>query len=79
MFRTALIRSAATASRVAARPMIARAAPIARAAVVAAPAPKWAALKAVRMYSAAAGLKKEEVEGRIISILNGFDKVSSSF
>lgn len=41
-----------------------------------APAPRLAAFKSVRMYSAASGLKKEEVEGRIMGILQGFDKVS---
>jgi NADH dehydrogenase (ubiquinone) 1 alpha/beta subcomplex 1, acyl-carrier protein len=71
MFRTSLIRTAAQASRIAtgARVPVAR-----RAAVVV--APRFAAVKAVRMYSAAAGLKKEEVEGRILGILQGFDKVS---
>ncbi|CAJ2508507.1 Uu.00g135330.m01.CDS01 [Anthostomella pinea] len=74
MFRTALIRTAAVASRAAARP-------VARAAVVPfrpafAPAPRFAAINAARMYSAASGLKKEEVEGRIMGILQGFDKVN---
>lgn len=32
----------------------------------------------VRSYSAAAGLKKEEVEGRILGILQGFDKVNDT-
>ncbi|RYP14661.1 hypothetical protein DL765_006227 [Monosporascus sp. GIB2] len=78
MFRTALIRTAVQASRVAAR-----SAPLRRAAVApvvlrsaAAPALKFAGIQTVRMYSAASGLKKEEVEGRIIGILQGFDKVS---
>jgi NADH dehydrogenase (ubiquinone) 1 alpha/beta subcomplex 1, acyl-carrier protein len=30
------------------------------------------------MYSAAAGLKQEEVEGRIMGILQGFDKVNDA-
>lgn len=78
MFRTALIRTAAQASRVA-RPAVFRV-PAARGvapatAVSPSVAPRWAA---VRMYSAAAsGDKKSEVEGRILSILQGFDKVSS--
>lgn len=29
----------------------------------------------MRMYSAGGGLHKEEVEGRIMSLLQGFDKV----
>ncbi|KAK8118126.1 acyl carrier protein [Apiospora kogelbergensis] len=74
MFRTALIRSAAVASRAAARP-VARAAPVSRV-LAAAPTSRVAAFKTVRMYSAAAGLKKEEVEGRIMGILSGFDKVN---
>ncbi|CAK7562638.1 MAG: mitochondrial acyl carrier protein [Sporothrix epigloea] len=32
----------------------------------------------VRFYSAAAGLNKEEVESRIISLLQGFDKVNDA-
>ncbi|KAI1802535.1 acyl carrier protein-like protein [Daldinia bambusicola] len=75
MFRAALIRTAATASRAAvARPIARRAAIPARA--VFAPAPRLAAFQAVRMYSAGSGLKKEEVEGRIMNILQGFDKVN---
>ncbi|KAI6088318.1 acyl carrier protein [Hypoxylon rubiginosum] len=74
MFRTALLRTAVSASRVAARPVARRAIMSARAVV--APAPRLAAFKSVRMYSAASGLKKEEVEGRIMGILQGFDKVN---
>ncbi|KAI1385175.1 acyl carrier protein [Hypoxylon trugodes] len=77
MYRAALIRTAVSASRAAttaARPAIRRAAVPARA--VFAPAPKIAAFQTVRMYSAGGGLKKEEVEGRIIGILQGFDKVN---
>ncbi|KAG8406140.1 mitochondrial acyl carrier protein [Metarhizium acridum] len=71
MFRTALLRTA----RVAARPLVA--APLsARIALPrAAAVPK---MLAVRMYSAASGLKKEEVEGRIMSLLQGFDKVNDT-
>ncbi|KAH7017999.1 acyl carrier protein-like protein [Microdochium trichocladiopsis] len=79
MFRTAIIRSAAMASRAVARPAVVSrlsAAPFARAAAPA--VPKWAALQSVRMYSAASGLNKDEVEGRIIGILNGFDKVTDT-
>ena len=32
--------------------------------------------QSVRLYSAAAGLKKEEVEGRIVNLLKNFDMVS---
>ncbi|KAI4858660.1 acyl carrier protein [Hypoxylon rubiginosum] len=74
MFRTALLRTAVSASRAAARPVARRAFMPVRAAV--APAPRLAAFKSVRMYSAASGLKKEEVEGRIMGILQGFDKVN---
>ncbi|KXJ86366.1 acyl carrier protein-like protein [Microdochium bolleyi] len=77
MFRTAIIRSAAAASRVAARPMAARA-PFAVRAAVAPAMPKFAAAKSVRMYSAASGLNQQEVEGRIVGILNGFDKVTDT-
>ncbi|KAI8624169.1 acyl carrier protein-like protein [Xylariaceae sp. FL1651] len=77
MFRTAILRSAVAASRVAARPVAARSVfVIPRVAVSLAPAPRIATISAVRMYSAASGLKKDEVEGRIMNILNGFDKVN---
>ncbi|KAF3013020.1 hypothetical protein G7054_g420 [Neopestalotiopsis clavispora] len=69
MFRTALIRSAASASRVASAPVFRMAAPASS---------RISAFKAVRMYSAASGLKKEEIEGRIIGILQGFDKVNDT-
>jgi NADH dehydrogenase (ubiquinone) 1 alpha/beta subcomplex 1 len=77
MFRTAMLRTAAAASaRAAVRPAaVARVCP--RVAVAAAPA-RMPKLFAVRMYSAAAGLNKEEVEGRIMSLLSGFDKVNDS-
>ncbi|KAI1773807.1 acyl carrier protein [Hypoxylon cercidicola] len=74
MFRTALLRTAVSASRAAARPVARRAIMPVRAVV--APAPRLAAFKSVRMYSAASGLKKEEVEGRIMGVLEGFDKVN---
>lgn len=69
MFRTAILRSAV---RAAARPVAVRV-PFA-APRVAVPA---FTIVPVRMYGAAAGLKKEEVEGRIMSLLQGFDKVSA--
>ncbi|XXH01057.1 hypothetical protein Hte_007408 [Hypoxylon texense] len=74
MLRTALLRTAVSASRAVARPVARRAFMPVRAVV--APAPRLAAFKSVRMYSAASGLKKEEVEGRIMGILQGFDKVN---
>ncbi|ORY61031.1 putative acyl carrier protein [Pseudomassariella vexata] len=75
MFRTALLRTAVAASRIAVRP-VARV-PISRA-VLSTPAMRPVAAMSMRMYSAAAGLKKEEVEGRIMGILQGFDKVNDS-
>ncbi|KAM0427932.1 hypothetical protein ACHAPT_007392 [Fusarium lateritium] len=73
MFRTAVLRSVA---RVAARP-----AAVTRFAVVAAPraavvVPKIQSFQGVRFYSAGGALNKEEVEGRIMSLLQGFDKVN---
>ncbi|KAL1900776.1 mitochondrial acyl carrier protein [Ceratocystis pirilliformis] len=67
MFRSALF----AASRVAVRPAIA----VAPRGLLATPA--RVAPIAIRSYSAAAGLGKEEVEGRIMSLLQGFDKVSN--
>uniref|UniRef100_L2FTP1 Acyl carrier protein n=1 Tax=Colletotrichum fructicola (strain Nara gc5) TaxID=1213859 RepID=L2FTP1_COLFN len=74
MFRTAVLRSAAAASR-AIRPAVQQSAPLARSSLV---APPRAAPKAcsVRFYSAATGLNKDEVEGRIFALLQGFDKVN---
>lgn len=69
MFRTALLRSAA---RAATRPVMrSLAAPRYAVPVM----PKLPQLLAIRMYSDEGGLKKEEVEGRIMSLLQGFDKV----
>ncbi|EPE04361.1 acyl carrier protein [Ophiostoma piceae UAMH 11346] len=41
-------------------------------------APKAASVSAVRFYSAAAGLEREEVESRILSLLQGLDKVDAA-
>ncbi|QPG95409.1 Acyl carrier protein, mitochondrial [Epichloe festucae Fl1] len=73
MFRTAFLRSAArAASRPAVRSFVAP-----RARTRAAPMlPKLHKVLGTRMYSAASSLKKEEVEGRIMSLLQGFDKVN---
>ncbi|KAI1742808.1 acyl carrier protein-like protein [Xylaria scruposa] len=76
MFRTAVLRSAISASRAVARPVATRAAFAFPRAAAVAPASRIVAVPAVRMYSAASGLKREEVEGRIMGILNGFDKVN---
>ncbi|KAG5917875.1 Acyl carrier protein, mitochondrial [Claviceps cyperi] len=70
MFRTTLLRSAA---RAATRPVMrSLAAPRYAVPVM----PKLPQLLAIRMYSDEGGLKKEEVEGRIMSLLQGFDKVN---
>lgn len=81
MFRTSLLR---TASTVAARRAVVPAArtfvsrPVAAALRVNAKAVAPVAWKvgSVRAYSAAGGLSKEDVEGRIVGLLAGFDKVS---
>jgi hypothetical protein len=73
MFRTALLRSARSAAAQTVRRSGAIARPIAAVAT-----PKFApvaAFQAVRCYSAAAGLSKSEVEGRIVDLLKNFDKV----
>ncbi|KFH45623.1 Acyl carrier protein-like protein [Hapsidospora chrysogenum ATCC 11550] len=77
MFRAALLRSARAAAATArpatmtarGRTLITAARPV-RVSAVAAPR-----VQAVRMYSAGGALKKEEVEGRIMSLLQGFDKI----
>ncbi|KAI8946159.1 acyl carrier protein-like protein [Xylaria longipes] len=76
MFRTAILRSAVAASRVVARPVATRSAFVFPRAAAVAPASRIVAVPAVRMYSASSGLNKEEVEGRIMGILKGFDKVN---
>lgn len=72
MFRTNILRQAvrAAARPVAVTPRLALRAAAPRVAA----APVFRAVS-VRMYGASAGLKKEEVEGRIMSLLQGFDKV----
>lgn len=80
MFRTAVLRTSASAVRAVARPVAIR-----RTAAAAFAAPRAAAplrvqsFMGVRMYSAGGGLNKEEVEGRIMSLLQGFDKVRVFF
>src|SRR3569833_820390 len=78
MLRTALIRSAGVARRTLRPRSVAAirrlAAPSVPSAVpsFALRAAGWAA---VRSYSSGSGLKKEEVEGRIMALLHNFDKV----
>ncbi|KAK7423819.1 mitochondrial acyl carrier protein [Neonectria magnoliae] len=76
MFRSAVLRSASAAARAALRPAVAQRTVFAAAAAPRAVLPKIQSFQAVRMYSAGGALNKEEVEGRIISLLQGFDKVN---
>ncbi|KAI2634432.1 acyl carrier protein-like protein [Xylaria nigripes] len=78
MFRTAILRSAVAASRVVARPLTTRSAFTIPRGTAATPflVQRNATIPAVRMYSAAVGLKREEVEDRIMGILRDFDKVN---
>jgi NADH dehydrogenase (ubiquinone) 1 alpha/beta subcomplex 1, acyl-carrier protein len=72
MFRTVLLKSARSAASQAVR----RAGPITRSASAIQTfqyAPS--VFNAARCYSAAAGLAKPEVEGRIVDLLKNFDKV----
>ncbi|KFY73959.1 hypothetical protein V501_09546 [Pseudogymnoascus sp. VKM F-4519 (FW-2642)] len=73
MFRTVLLKSARSAASQAVR----RAGPITRPAS-AIPTFQYApsVFNAARCYSAAAGLAKPEVEGRIVDLLKNFDKVT---
>lgn len=68
MFRTALVKSArAAAPRTISRPL-----------AIARPVTSRftpTIFQAVRCYSAAAGLGKDEVEGRIVDLMKQFDKV----
>ncbi|KAM0477806.1 hypothetical protein ACHAPX_005572 [Trichoderma viride] len=79
MFRTAILRTSASAVRAA----VARPAAIRTTALMAAPRAVAAPVRVqsivgVRMYSAGGSLNKEEVEGRILSLLQGFDKVNDA-
>lgn len=75
MFRTAMLRSAVRAASAAARPAVQRTSFLAAPRVVVPRIQQSIAAVPVRMYGAAAGLNKEQVEGRIMSLLQGFDKV----
>ena len=77
MFRSAIVRSlrasiprAANAARTP-TPFHIRSSPAARSAQF---APIFSA-QSVRLYSAPAGLNKDEVQGRIVNLLKNFDKV----
>ncbi|KAJ5679045.1 hypothetical protein N7462_007289 [Penicillium macrosclerotiorum] len=77
MFRSAIVRSLrASAPRVAVKtpaPFQIRSSPIA------ARAPQFTPCfvsQTVRLYSAPAGLSKNEVEGRIVNLLKNFDKIN---
>ena len=78
MFRSAILRSAAVATRTAVRPMTSAAArrfavaPVPR---VASFVPKTVAWQAVRCYASGSSLDKVEVYERIKQLLSGFDKV----
>lgn len=82
MLRSAIFRSS-LAARSAIRPATANSAR--RIAAVAFPrsaaafAPRAAAWSGVRCFASAGGLNKEEVEGRIKALLQGFDKVRFPF
>ncbi|EHK21065.1 uncharacterized protein TRIVIDRAFT_131693 [Trichoderma virens Gv29-8] len=78
MFRTAVLRTSASAVRAVARPVAIRRTALAAAPRAVAAPVRVQSLMAVRMYSAGGGLHKEEVEGRIISLLQGFDKVNDA-
>ncbi|KAL4997201.1 acyl carrier protein-like protein [Aspergillus recurvatus] len=77
MFRSAVVRSLRASVPRAVKPQAAfqiRSSPAARPAQL---APRFA-FQAVRLYSAPAGLNKEEVEGRIVNLLKNFDKVNDA-
>ena len=74
MFRSAVLRaSRAVRPAVAFRPAVMAVAPR-----LAVPTTRAVFPSAVRHYSAPASLSKDEVEGRIKSLLTGFDKVGSA-
>ncbi len=77
MFRTAFLRSARSATAQIARTSGAIARPVAPSSLLAKTRFTPSAFQAARCYSAAAGLSKPEVEGRIVDLLKNFDKVSA--
>ncbi|CZS92604.1 probable NADH2 dehydrogenase (ubiquinone) acyl carrier chain precursor [Rhynchosporium graminicola] len=76
MFRTALLRSARSASRQVAQKSGAIARPASQSFLLSQSRFAPSAFQAVRCYSATAGLDKPEVEGRIVDLLKNFDKVT---
>ncbi|PYH71463.1 acyl carrier protein [Aspergillus vadensis CBS 113365] len=77
MFRSAVVRSLRASVPRAVKtpaPFQIRSSPVARPAQF---APRFA-YQGVRLYSAPAGLNKDEVEGRIVNLLKNFDKVSDA-
>lgn len=82
MFRTAVLRSAAAATRTAVRPIssvAARRSAISSAPRIASFVPKTVSWQAVRCYASGGSLQKEEVYERIKQLLSGFDKVRLAF
>jgi NADH dehydrogenase (ubiquinone) 1 alpha/beta subcomplex 1 len=77
MFRTALLRSARGAAAQVARRSGAIVRPVAPSSFVAKSQFAPSAFQAARCYSAAAGLQKPEIEGRIVDLLKNFDKARS--
>ncbi|PSS09092.1 hypothetical protein M430DRAFT_69532 [Amorphotheca resinae ATCC 22711] len=76
MFRTALLRSARSATSQVVRRTGAIARPVAPSSFVTKSQFAPSAFQAARCYSAASGLQKSEVEGRIVDLLKNFDKVT---
>ncbi|KAH7369865.1 acyl carrier protein-like protein [Rhexocercosporidium sp. MPI-PUGE-AT-0058] len=76
MFRTAILRSARSATRQAAQKSGAIARPASQSSLLSQSRFAPSAFQVVRCYSAAAGLAKPEVEGRIVDLLKNFDKVT---
>jgi NADH dehydrogenase (ubiquinone) 1 alpha/beta subcomplex 1 len=76
MFRTALLRSARSATNQVLRKSSAIARPAAPSSIITKSRFAPYAFQSVRCYSAAAGLSKTEVEGRIVDLLKNFDKVT---
>ncbi|KAJ5046507.1 uncharacterized protein L3040_003750 [Drepanopeziza brunnea f. sp. 'multigermtubi'] len=78
MFRTALLSSVRGATRQVAQKSGAIARPAAQSYIFSQSRFAPSAFQAVRCYSAAAGLSKTEVEGRIVDLLKNFDKVTDA-
>ncbi|KAI9731464.1 MAG: hypothetical protein M1818_007854 [Claussenomyces sp. TS43310] len=76
MMRTLLLRSARSVTSQVVRPSAAIAHPVAPSPFVSSAKLAPMVFHAARCYSAAAGLSKPEVEGRIVDLLKNFDKVT---